>query len=84
MPETLYLTVNLIDRYLAKRNVTRKRLQLVGAGTRAGSRGHGAGGALHRMHAWAQPRAQPHLHHARLAHRPAPAPPTPAPPRRSV
>ena len=30
MPETLYLTVNLIDRYLAKRNVTRKRLQLVG------------------------------------------------------
>jgi hypothetical protein len=30
MPETLYLTVNLIDRYLATRNVTRKRLQLVG------------------------------------------------------
>jgi len=30
MPETLYLTCNLIDRYLAKRNVTRKRLQLVG------------------------------------------------------
>ena len=30
MPETLYLTVNLIDRYLSKRNVTRKRLQLVG------------------------------------------------------
>jgi hypothetical protein len=30
MPETLYLTCHLIDRYLAKRNVTRKRLQLVG------------------------------------------------------
>ncbi|KAI8475552.1 MAG: B type mitotic cyclin [Monoraphidium minutum] len=30
MPETLYLTCNLIDRYLSKRNVTRKRLQLVG------------------------------------------------------
>jgi hypothetical protein len=29
MPETLYLTCNLIDRYLSKRNVTRKRLQLV-------------------------------------------------------
>jgi hypothetical protein len=29
MPETLYLTCNIIDRYLAKRNVTRKRLQLV-------------------------------------------------------
>jgi hypothetical protein len=29
MPETLYLTCNLIDRYLAIRNVTRKRLQLV-------------------------------------------------------
>lgn len=30
MPETLYLTTNLIDRYLAKENVTRKNLQLVG------------------------------------------------------
>eukprot|EP00775_Hariotina_reticulata_P011342 gene11342-11491_t len=30
MPETLYLTCNIIDRYLEKRNVTRKRLQLVG------------------------------------------------------
>jgi cyclin B len=31
MPETLYLTCNIIDRYLSIRNVTRKRLQLVGA-----------------------------------------------------
>jgi cyclin B len=30
MPETLFLTVNLIDRYLATQAVTRKRLQLVG------------------------------------------------------
>jgi G2/mitotic-specific cyclin-B, other len=30
MPETLFLTVNLIDRYLAREPVTRKRLQLVG------------------------------------------------------
>jgi len=30
MPETLYLTVNVIDRYLAKKQVTRKNLQLVG------------------------------------------------------
>jgi hypothetical protein len=29
MPETLYLTCNLIDRYLSIRNITRKRLQLV-------------------------------------------------------
>ena len=29
MPETLYLTCNLIDRYLAHNNVARKRLQLV-------------------------------------------------------
>lgn len=29
MPETLYLTCNIIDRYLEKRNITRKRLQLV-------------------------------------------------------
>lgn len=31
MPETLYLTCNIIDRYLSIRNVTRKRLQLVSA-----------------------------------------------------
>mmetsp|Transcript_22525 Transcript_22525/g.66714 ORF Transcript_22525/g.66714 Transcript_22525/m.66714 type:complete len:384 (-) Transcript_22525:236-1387(-) len=30
VPETLYLTVNLIDRYLEKREVTRPKLQLVG------------------------------------------------------
>ena len=30
LPETLYLTVNLIDRYLALESVSRKRLQLVG------------------------------------------------------
>eukprot|EP00775_Hariotina_reticulata_P010332 gene10332-10489_t len=30
MPESLFLTVNLIDRYLAVRQVTRKNLQLVG------------------------------------------------------
>eukprot|EP00879_Flechtneria_rotunda_P008862 GHRR01009282.1.p1 GENE.GHRR01009282.1~~GHRR01009282.1.p1 ORF type:complete len:390 (+),score=110.06 GHRR01009282.1:116-1285(+) len=30
MPETLYLTCNIIDRYLSARNVSRKRLQLVG------------------------------------------------------
>ena len=30
MPETLFLTVNLIDRYLARAPVTRKKLQLVG------------------------------------------------------
>jgi G2/mitotic-specific cyclin-B, other len=30
MPETLYLTVNLIDRYLERKQVTRPRLQLVG------------------------------------------------------
>ena len=30
MPETLHLTANLIDRFLASRNVSRKRLQLVG------------------------------------------------------
>lgn len=29
MPESLFLTINLIDRYLAKRQVTRKNLQLV-------------------------------------------------------
>jgi len=29
-PETLHLTVNLIDRYLSKATVTRKRLQLIG------------------------------------------------------
>jgi len=30
VPETLYLTINLIDRYLEKENVSRPRLQLVG------------------------------------------------------
>ena len=30
LPETLYLTVNLIDRYLEKRNILRNKLQLVG------------------------------------------------------
>ena len=30
VPETLYLTVNLIDRYLQKVNVNREKLQLVG------------------------------------------------------
>lgn len=30
VPETLYLTINLIDRYLEKREVTRPKLQLVG------------------------------------------------------
>lgn len=29
MPETLYLTCNIIDRYLTIRSVSRKRLQLV-------------------------------------------------------
>lgn len=29
MPETLYLTCNLIDRFLEIKNVSRKRLQLV-------------------------------------------------------
>jgi hypothetical protein len=29
-PETLYLTVNIIDRYLAKAEATRKNLQLIG------------------------------------------------------
>jgi len=30
LPETLYLTVNLIDRYLCKEQVHRSKLQLVG------------------------------------------------------
>jgi len=30
VPESLYLTVNLIDRYLSKEQVNRQRLQLVG------------------------------------------------------
>ena len=30
MQETLFLTVNLIDRFLAKQTVARKKLQLVG------------------------------------------------------
>jgi len=29
LPETLFLTTNLIDRFLAKQHVTRKNLQLV-------------------------------------------------------
>lgn len=36
MPETLYLTCNIIDRYLSIRNVSRKRLQLVSTATVAG------------------------------------------------
>ena len=30
MPETLYLTINIVDRYLATKSVARKELQLVG------------------------------------------------------
>ena len=30
LPETLYLTINLIDRFLAKEQISRQRLQLVG------------------------------------------------------
>jgi len=30
LPETLYLTVNIIDRYLAKEQIPRSKLQLVG------------------------------------------------------
>lgn len=30
MHETLFLTINVIDRFLAKQNVVRKKLQLVG------------------------------------------------------
>lgn len=30
VPETLYLTVNLIDRFLEKKQVRRSKLQLVG------------------------------------------------------
>lgn len=30
MPETLYLTINLIDRYLEQEEVSRPKLQLVG------------------------------------------------------
>jgi len=33
VPETLYLTVNLIDRYLERKEVTRPKLQLVGVTT---------------------------------------------------
>jgi hypothetical protein len=32
LPETLYLTTNLIDRFLEKKQVTRKHLQLVSLG----------------------------------------------------
>lgn len=31
VPETLFLTVNLIDRYLEREHIMRPRLQLVGA-----------------------------------------------------
>jgi len=30
LPETLYLTVNILDRYLARKEISRKKLQLVG------------------------------------------------------
>ena len=30
LPETLYLTINLIDRYLTTQNIYRNKLQLVG------------------------------------------------------
>lgn len=30
MPESIYLTVNIVDRYLSMKNVSRKELQLVG------------------------------------------------------
>ncbi len=30
LPETLYLTVNMIDRYLDKEVISRRKLQLVG------------------------------------------------------
>ena len=30
MPETLYLTLNIIDRYISTETVTRRKLQLVG------------------------------------------------------
>ena len=30
LPETLYLTINMIDRYLDKEVITRRKLQLVG------------------------------------------------------
>lgn len=30
MPETLYLTINIVDRYLSKKIVSRRELQLVG------------------------------------------------------
>ncbi|GLT58722.1 hypothetical protein SLA2020_315920 [Shorea laevis] len=32
MPETLYLTINIVDRYLSKKVVSRRELQLVGIG----------------------------------------------------
>ena len=43
MPETLFLTMNLIDRFLEARSMTRKNLQLVGAMPGA----HSAGTCLH-------------------------------------
>ncbi|KAE8037091.1 hypothetical protein FH972_009714 [Carpinus fangiana] len=33
MPETLYLTINILDRYLSMKNVSRRELQLVGIGS---------------------------------------------------
>jgi hypothetical protein len=33
MPETLYLTINILDRYLSMENVLRRELQLVGIGS---------------------------------------------------
>jgi len=32
VPETLYITVQIIDRYLSVKNVKRSKLQLVGVG----------------------------------------------------
>jgi hypothetical protein len=58
MPETLYLTCNLIDRFLSIRNVTRKRLQLV----RGQGRRHEEGccwGAAHPAAACAPPARSP-------------------------
>lgn len=42
MPESLFLTINLIDRYLAVRQVTRKNLQLVSVRCPALSLGNAA------------------------------------------
>ena len=52
MPETLFLTHNLIDRFLSKKVVTRKNLQLVGvtAMRRRASTKRCAGGLRLRVH----------------------------------